>query len=57
MSDCNHERTLASLFRFRDYTIRGKICDTCHERFYTKEDLDKIPVGELENFLAEVKAI
>ncbi len=56
MTDCNHE-TLASLFQFRGYIIRGKICDKCHERFYTKDDLDKIPVGELENFLAEVKAI
>ncbi len=55
-TDCNHE-TLATLFQFQAFIIRGKVCDKCGERFFTKNDLDKIPVGEFGNFLAEVKAI
>ena len=53
-SKCVH-KTYGTVFRFREYLIHGKVCGKCGERFFNKEDLDRVPSDELTNFLTEVK--
>lgn len=54
---CSHE-TRNIVFRFREYDVRGRVCNHCGERFFNESDLDKIPVDELKlGFLAEVKEV
>ena len=53
----SHE-TRATVFRYREYDIKGNICTRCGLRFFEKADLDKIPIDEFTmDFPNQVKEI